>query len=113
MKIITHSINTVVMDSWHIIKRPLILILYTERLFLEIFHILYSGPMPAKLCISVLVEAEDDAHLRLPHHVLTHLVLQPVVIERLLMVHRTYHHTVLFFFFLETDGRKILSLQSH
>lgn len=56
MKIIIHSINSVVMDPWHIIKRPLILILYTERLFLEVFHIFYSGPIPAKLCTSVLVE---------------------------------------------------------
>lgn len=49
MKIIIRSINTVVMDPWHIIKRPLILILYTECLGLDVFHILHPGPIPAKL----------------------------------------------------------------
>lgn len=49
------------MDPRHIIKRPLILILYTEHLFLEVFHILHSEPIPAKLSASVITEAEDAA----------------------------------------------------
>lgn len=60
MKIITRSINTVVMDPWRIIKRPLILILYTECLGLELFHISHSGPIPVKLQASILVGTEGD-----------------------------------------------------